>query len=95
MSPFERYTSQRPTPIGGSPGLKACFNISTSSGRKVLRDIFGPDIDAINLEDLMSDTESDTESESFSESKNEPIFEFIPGTMDQLIQDMIESVPRR
>ncbi|GFS98117.1 hypothetical protein TNCV_3849921 [Trichonephila clavipes] len=35
MSPFERYPSQRPTPIGGSPGLKTCFNISTSSDRKL------------------------------------------------------------
>ncbi|GFU12453.1 hypothetical protein TNCV_4244241 [Trichonephila clavipes] len=60
-------------------------------------------LDAVNLEDLISDTESDidsdiyfdTESESFSKSENEPLLEFIQGTMDQLIQDLLESVPRR
>ncbi|GFU00007.1 hypothetical protein TNCV_1659651 [Trichonephila clavipes] len=59
---------------------------------KVLRDIYGPEIDAIDLQDLMSDTESDSDakSDSFSES----MLEFIPGTMDQLIQDLLESIPR-
>ncbi|GFT24778.1 hypothetical protein TNCV_4857361 [Trichonephila clavipes] len=57
---------------------------------QVLRDIYGPEIDAIDLEDLMSDTESDSDSDSFSES----MLEFIPGTMDQLIQDLLESIPR-
>ncbi|GFT44366.1 hypothetical protein TNCV_5054021 [Trichonephila clavipes] len=57
---------------------------------QVLRDIFGSEMDAINLEDLMSDTESDSDSDSFSES----MLEFIPGTMDQLIQDLLESIPR-
>ncbi|GFS98122.1 hypothetical protein TNCV_3849971 [Trichonephila clavipes] len=66
----------------------------------VLRDVYGADMDAVNLEDLISDTESDidsdiyfdTESESFSKSENEPLLEFIQGTMDQLIQDLLESV---
>ncbi|PRD19454.1 UNVERIFIED_CONTAM: hypothetical protein NCL1_57292 [Trichonephila clavipes] len=45
---------------------------------QVLRDIYGPEIGAIDLEDLMSDTESDSDSDSFSES----MLEFIPGTKD-------------
>ncbi|GFX06225.1 hypothetical protein TNCV_642691 [Trichonephila clavipes] len=57
---------------------------------RVLRDIYGSEIDAIDLEDLMCDTESDSDSDSFSESR----LEFIPGTMDQLIQDLLESIPR-
>ncbi|GFX65836.1 hypothetical protein TNCV_2043691 [Trichonephila clavipes] len=60
-------------------------------------------VDVENLDELFSDTESDqdsdiyfdTESESSSESENEPVLEFIPGTMDQLIQDLTESVSRR
>ncbi|GFU74694.1 hypothetical protein TNCV_2430841 [Trichonephila clavipes] len=64
--------------------------VSQFSKDSVLRDIFGSEIDAIDLEDLMSDTESDSDSDSFSES----MFEFIPGTMDQLIQDLLESIPR-
>ncbi|GFS68911.1 hypothetical protein TNCV_4569601 [Trichonephila clavipes] len=59
-------------------------------------------MDVEKLDELFSDTESDqdsdiyfdTESESSSESENEPVLEFIPGTMDQLTQDLTESVPR-
>ncbi|GFX32319.1 hypothetical protein TNCV_4410871 [Trichonephila clavipes] len=67
---------------------------------QVLRDLYGSEIDAIDLEDLMSDTESDsgtdsdTESDSDSDSFSESMLEFIPGTMDQLIQDLLESIPK-
>ncbi|GFW02695.1 hypothetical protein TNCV_2457091 [Trichonephila clavipes] len=64
--------------------------------KQVLRDIYGSEIDAIDLEDLMSDTESDSDMESDSDSDSfaESSLEFIPGTMDQLIQDLLESIPR-
>ncbi|GFT15190.1 hypothetical protein TNCV_46101 [Trichonephila clavipes] len=69
---------------------------------QVLRDLYGSEIDAFDLEDLMSDTESDSdmesgsdmESDSDSDSFVESMLEFIPGTMDQLIQDLLESTPR-
>ncbi|GFX92060.1 hypothetical protein TNCV_471691 [Trichonephila clavipes] len=69
--------------------IEQWFNALKPQG-KLLRDIYGREIDAIDLEDLMSDTESDSDSDSFSES----MLEFIPGTMDQLIQDLLESIPR-
>ncbi|GFY66918.1 hypothetical protein TNIN_179471 [Trichonephila inaurata madagascariensis] len=62
---------------------------------ELLRQRDGPEI---TLEDLLTDTESDSDSdfyfdtESLSESEH---LEFIPGTMDQLIQNMLESVNRR
>ncbi|GFX40544.1 hypothetical protein TNCV_2373281 [Trichonephila clavipes] len=61
---------------------------------QVLRDLFGSEMDAINLEDLMSDTESDSDSDLDSDSFSESMLEFTPGTMDQLIQDLLESIPR-
>ncbi|GFU49259.1 hypothetical protein TNCV_2610191 [Trichonephila clavipes] len=62
---------------------------------QVLRDLYGSKIDAIDLEDLMSvsESDSDTESDSDSDSFSESMLEFT-GTMDQLIQDLLESIPR-
>ncbi|GFY59088.1 hypothetical protein TNIN_277631 [Trichonephila inaurata madagascariensis] len=67
---------------------------------ELLRQIDDPDI---TLEDLFTDTESDSDSdfyfdtdgESLSKSEHELSLEFIPGTMDQLIQDMLEFINRR
>ncbi|GFX05815.1 hypothetical protein TNCV_352341 [Trichonephila clavipes] len=76
--------------------VASTFHLQKVSRENVLRDIFGSELDAINLEDLMSDTErdSDTESDSDSDSFSESMLEFIPGTMDQLIQAILESIPR-
>ncbi|GFY60205.1 hypothetical protein TNIN_385911 [Trichonephila inaurata madagascariensis] len=86
-------------------GFPSWQNHSTTLGQKprafkFLRKINGHEI---TFEDLFTDTESDldsdfcfdTDSESLSESENDPVLEFIPGTMDQLIQGMPESVNRR
>ncbi|GFY46776.1 hypothetical protein TNIN_297371 [Trichonephila inaurata madagascariensis] len=74
----------------------------------VLRDILnGEPLLMPNLEEIMSDTESesdlyldsDSDSESVSESESEnesiPVLEFIPNTLDQFIEDMLESVTRQ
>ncbi|GFU74772.1 hypothetical protein TNCV_2431621 [Trichonephila clavipes] len=84
-------------------GINVPYLFVCSDHAKIYRDVCSLSMDVENLDELFSDMESDqdsdiyfnTESESSSESENEPVLEFIPGTMDQLIQDLTESVPRR
>ncbi|GFV50493.1 hypothetical protein TNCV_1459081 [Trichonephila clavipes] len=56
----------------------------------ILRDILGGE-----PEEIMSDTESESDlycdSDSESESESIPVLEFIPNTVDQLIEDMLLS----
>ncbi|GFW46580.1 hypothetical protein TNCV_1936501 [Trichonephila clavipes] len=55
------------------------------------------DILGVEPEEIMSDTESesdlysDSDSESDSESDSIPVLEFIPNTVDRLIEDMLQS----
>ncbi|GFW26065.1 hypothetical protein TNCV_3317351 [Trichonephila clavipes] len=58
----------------------------------ILRDILG-----VEPEEIMSDTESesdlnsDRDSENDSENESIPVLEFIPNTVDRLIEDMLQS----
>ncbi|GFW25995.1 hypothetical protein TNCV_3316671 [Trichonephila clavipes] len=55
----------------------------------ILRDILG-----VETEEIMSDTESESDlysdSDSESESESIPVLEFIPNTVDRLIEDMLQ-----
>ncbi|GFS95431.1 hypothetical protein TNCV_409941 [Trichonephila clavipes] len=54
----------------------------------ILRDILG-----VEPEEIMSDTESESDlySDSDSESESIPALDFIPNTVDRLIEDMLQS----
>ncbi|GFW61993.1 hypothetical protein TNCV_4670181 [Trichonephila clavipes] len=60
-----------------------------------LRDILGVESeemsDTESESDLYSNSDSDSDSESDSESDSIPVLEFIPNTVDRLIENMLQS----
>ncbi|GFV98911.1 hypothetical protein TNCV_200561 [Trichonephila clavipes] len=56
-----------------------------------LRDILGVEPEEMSDTESESDLYSDSDSESDSESDSIPVLEFIPNTVDRLIEDMLQS----